>query len=86
MFSDSYYDDEGDEPNTCNDQPEWNVETTSNGYQIVIEDLPMFYYRFIIGPSGVKRKEIERTSKTRLVLPKIGEQGNVSKSPFNYFW
>jgi len=84
IFLDSYYD-QDDEPDTCNNQQKWDVQTTSSGYQIIIEDLPMFYYRFIIGSGGKKKKDIERSSNTRLFLPKIGEQGNVSKS-FCYFF
>lgn len=68
-----------DEPNTCTNQPGWNVEQTSTGFEITIEDLPMFYYRFMIGPKGSKKKEIEYSCGVSIGFPPIGEQGNVSK-------
>lgn len=71
---DSYY----DEPETCSGQPAWDVQETSSGYSIIMHDVPMFYYRFFIGPGGSKRKEIERSSKAKITLPKIGEQGDVT--------
>lgn len=75
-----------DEPNTCVEQPEWNVEQTSAGYEITIENLPMFYYKFIIGAKGSKKREIESSSNVSIGLPQKGQQGNVSKFiSFTYF-
>ena len=68
-----------DEPNTCVNQPEWNVVQTSRGYEITIEDLPMFYYGFMIGPKGTKKKKIEQSCDVSVAFPTKGEQGNVSK-------
>jgi len=71
----AYYEDDlydNDEPVSCEAENP-NIVKVDGKFQEILKDIPSFYFRFIIGHGGEKKKKLEFETKTTIKLPKTGD-------------
>ena len=75
-FVDYYY---YDEPESCINEYS-TIEKTEDGYCDYIQDIPSYYFKFIIGKNGQIKRHIESQTKTRLKFPnRESDRGDIGK-------
>ncbi|XP_033004999.1 activating signal cointegrator 1 complex subunit 1 [Lacerta agilis] len=65
-------------PEDCADEPcdAFVVEETQRGYQCAV-DIPSPLYKYIIGKKGETKKKIETETRTSIIIPKPGVEGEI---------
>uniref|UniRef100_A0A670I967 Activating signal cointegrator 1 complex subunit 1 n=2 Tax=Podarcis muralis TaxID=64176 RepID=A0A670I967_PODMU len=65
-------------PEDCADEPcdAFVVEETERGYQCAV-DIPSPLYKYIIGKKGETKKKIETETRTSIIIPKPGVEGEI---------
>jgi len=58
-----------DEAESCLSEFDGIVKSDS-GYKLTLENIPSFYYKFIIGKSNETRKKLENETKARIEIPR----------------
>ncbi|PVD18764.1 hypothetical protein C0Q70_21316 [Pomacea canaliculata] len=53
-----------------------NIEETSNGFSLRLQ-YHSTYFKFIIGKKGETKKRLETETKTRITIPKMGQEGDI---------
>lgn len=52
------------------------VEKTEEGYRLGMQ-VPSLLYKFIIGKRGETKRKIEKETGTRIIIPRMGEEGDI---------
>ena len=55
-----------------------NIEQTDYGFRLLIL-IPSVYFKYIIGKGGETKRRLENDTRTRIRIPKQGEEGNIGK-------
>ncbi|XP_014662782.1 PREDICTED: activating signal cointegrator 1 complex subunit 1-like [Priapulus caudatus] len=53
-----------------------DIEQTDTGYRTCLE-VPSPYFKYLIGKKGETKKRLESETKTRITIPKSGEEGEI---------
>jgi len=61
------------------------VQETGDGFRVTL-DVPSSLFRYIIGKKGETRRRIEEETRTRVHIPKQGEEGLVGEATVPYYW
>lgn len=60
-----------------------NIEETSNGFSLRLQ-YHSTYFKFIIGKKGETKKRLETETKTRITIPKMGQEGDIGISVIGF--
>lgn len=55
------------------------VQETPRGFMTLIDDVPSALFKFIVGKGGETKRRIEEDTNTRISIPGVDQEGNISK-------
>jgi hypothetical protein len=70
-----------DAPDEIEDEDAYDIEeVSSGGFKTRCPDIPAVLYASIIGTKGAVKKRIETETKTKIVIPRMNEKGDIGES------